>query len=279
MSATLAQRTFSVSPIAIAASVVKNRQLIWQLAKRDVVGRYRGSLLGLFWSLVHPLLMLAVYTFVFGVVFRSRWGAAEPGSKLEFSVILFAGLIVFGIFSEFMNRAPGLVLANPNYVKKVVFPLEVLPWVLLASAIFHALVSIAVLIVMLLIAQGYVPWTMILLPVVLMPLIFLCLGLGWFLSSWGVFVRDVGQIVGVLTSALLFLSPLFFPSSALPENIRPLIRLNPLSFPLEQAREVMLWGHMPNWEGLLLYGGVCFVIMWLSFAWFQKTRRGFADVI
>ena len=279
MNVPLSSRRFPVVPAEIAASLLRNRQLVWQLAKRDVIGRYRGSLLGLFWSLVNPLLMLAVYTFAFGVVFRAKWGAAEPASKLEFSMILFAGLIVFGIFSEFMNRSPGLVLANPNYVKKIVFPLEILPWVLLASSIFHALVSLVVLVVMLLVVQGFVPWTMVLLPVVLMPLIFLCLGLGWFLASWGVFVRDVGQIVGVITSALLFLSPLFFPTSALPEKIRPFLQLNPLSFPLEQAREVMLWGHTPNWGGLLLYGTACFVMMWLGFAWFQKTRQGFADVI
>lgn len=272
-------RRFPAHPAEMAATLLRHRQLVWQLAKREVVGRYRGSMLGLFWSLVHPLLMLGVYTFVFGFVFPSKWGGAQPSSAVEFALILFAGLIVFGVFSECMNRAPGLVLANPNYVKKVVFPLEILPWVALASAMFHALVSLAVLLALLVVVQGFVPWTALLLPLVLLPLFFLCLGLMWFLASWGVYIRDVGQVVGVVTSALLFLSPLFFPSSALPEHLRKLIRLNPLSFPIEQARDVMLWGHAPHWSWLAFYGVACFLVMWLGFAWFQKTRRGFADVI
>jgi lipopolysaccharide transport system permease protein len=270
---------YSTSPAAALSSLLRHRQLIWQLTKRDVVGRYRGSVLGLFWSLVNPLLMLAVYTFVFGYVFRAKWGIAEPESKLDFAIILFVGLIVYNIFAECMNRSPAAILAQPNFVKKIVFPLEVQAYVILGSALFHGLISLVVLLVFFLFVHGIPPWTIILFPFILLPLIFFCLGLSWFLLSFGVFVRDVGQVVGVITTALLFLSPLFFPSSALPEKVRPLIQLNPLSFPIEQARETIIWGHTPNWMGLALYGMTCFVIMWLGFAWFQKTRKGFADVI
>lgn len=275
----IASSRYPISLAALSTSLIKNRELIWQLTKRDVVGRYRGSMLGLVWSMVNPILMLAVYTFVFGVVFQSKWGIAEPASKLDFAIILFVGLIVYGIFSECVNRSPSIILAYPNYVKKVVFPLEVMTWVILGSALFHALISLIVLLVFFAFVHGVPPGTAFLLPIVLLPLIFLCLGLAWFLSSFGVFVRDISQVVGVVTSALLFLSPLFFPTSALPEKIRFLIQLNPLSFPIEQAREVMIWGNAPHWTGLLLYGASCFLIMWLGFAWFQRTRRGFADVI
>jgi len=270
---------YSTSPTAALGSLLRHRQLIWQLTKRDVMGRYRGSMLGLFWSLVNPLLMLAVYTFVFGFVFRAKWGIAEPETKLDFAIILFVGLIVYNIFSECMNRSPGAILSQPNFVKKVVFPLDVLAYVILGSALFHGLISLAILLVVLLVAHGLPPWTFALLPFILLPLIFFCLGISWFLLSLGVFVRDVGQVVGIITTALLFLSPLFFPSSALPENVRVLIQLNPLTFPIEQARQVVIWGHMPDWTGLALYGAGCFVVMLLGFAWFQRTRNGFADVI
>jgi lipopolysaccharide transport system permease protein len=270
---------YSTSPAAALSSLLRHRQLIWQLTKRDVAGRYRGSMLGIFWSLVNPLLMLAVYTFVFGFVFRAKWGIAESESKLDFAIILFVGLIVYNIFAECMNRSPTAILSQPNFVKKVVFPLDVLAYVVLGAALIHGLISLGVLLVFFFFVHGLPPWTIVLFPFVLLPLIFFCLGLSWFLLSLGVFVRDVGQIVGVITTALLFLSPLFFPLSALPENVRVLIQLNPLSFPIEQAREVVILGHMPNWTGLALYGAVCFAAMWLGFVWFQKSRRGFADVI
>jgi lipopolysaccharide transport system permease protein len=236
-------------------------------------------MLGIFWSLVNPLLMLAVYTFVFGFVFRAKWGIAESESKLDFAIILFVGLIVYNIFAECMNRSPTAILSQPNFVKKVVFPLDVLAYVVLGAALIHGLISLGVLLVFFFFVHGLPPWTIVLFPFILLPLMFFCLGLSWFLLSLGVFVRDVGQVVGVITTTLLFLSPLFFPLSALPENVRMLIQLNPLSFPIEQAREVVIWGHMPNWTGLALYGAACFAAMWLGFVWFQKSRRGFADVI
>lgn len=269
----------STSPLAAFSSLLRHRELIWQLTKRDVIGRYRGSLLGLFWSMVNPILMLAVYTFVFGFVFRAKWGVAEPESKLDFAIILFVGLIIYNIFAECMNRSPTAILSQPNYVKKIVFPLEVMGYVILGSALFHAAISLVILLIAFFFAHGVPPATSLVFPLVLVPLVFFCLGVSWFLLSLGVFVRDVGQVTGVITTALLFLSPLFFPLSALPENIRALIKLNPLSFPIEQAREVIIWGHTPNWSGLALYGAACFALMWLGFAWFQRSRHGFADVI
>lgn len=248
------------------------------MSKREVLGRYRGSVMGLVWSFFNPILMLAVYTFVFGVVFQARWGE-HPGGNIEFASILFAGLIVFSIFSECVNRAPSLILNNVNYVKKVVFPLESLPWVAMGSTIFHSLMSVVVLLLLYLWTHATLQWTVLLFPLVIFPLLLLTMGLSWFLASLGVFLRDVGQIVGVLTTVLLFTCPIFYPASALPEAVRSYLFLNPLTFVVEQARATLLWGKLPDWSGLGLYFVVSVVVAWLGLLWFQKTRNGFADVI
>ncbi len=257
----------------------RHRHLIWQMARREVIGRYRGSVLGLLWSFFNPLLMLAVYTFVFSVVFQARWGQGESGGRAEFAIILFAGLIVFNLFAEVINRAPGLIVSHANYVKKVVFPLEILPVVAAGSALFHTLVSLAVLLLAFALIHHSLPWTVLLFPVVLLPLVVLTIGLAWFLASLGVFLRDVAQTVGILTTALLFLSPIFFPASALPEMIRPFLFLNPLALVIEQTREVLIWGRVPDWLGLALYGVISLMVAGAGLLWFQKTRKGFADVL
>ena len=235
--------------------------------------------MGLAWSLVNPILMLIVYTFVFSVVFKARWGIDSDESKADFAIVLFAGMIVHGIFAECINRAPTLILSNPNYVKKVVFPLEILPWAALGSALFHALVSLFVLIVAQLIVAHQLPWTCIFFPLVLLPLLILTVGFAWFISSLGVYVRDIAQTTGILTTMLLFLGPIFYPVSALPEAYRPWLMLNPLTFIIEQIRAVLLWGHAPNWSGLALYALIALGVAWGGFYWFQKTRKGFADVL
>ncbi len=263
----------------MAASFWRNRQLIWQMTKRDVIGRYRGSVMGLAWSFFNPLLMLSVYTFVFSVVFKARWGGAGEESKTEFAIILFAGMIVHSLFAECLNRAPGLILNNVNYVKKVVFPLEIFPWVAMGSALFHALVSISVLLIFFLGMKLYLNWTIIYLPIVLFPLVLLTMGAAWFLASIGVYLRDVGHIIGMVTTVLMFLSPVFYPVSALPEEYRGLLQLNPVTFIIEQARNVIIWGVPPDLIGLGVYAAVSLVIAWAGFSWFQKTRKGFADVL
>ena len=260
------------------ASLWGNRQLIRKMAYREIVGRYQGSVIGMLWAFLNPILMLAVYTFVFSVIFQARWGG-EQESKSEFAIVLFAGLIVHGLFAEVLNRAPQLVLGNANYVKKVVFPLEILPAVSLVVACFHALVSVLVLLGGQLLVQGSIPATVLLLPVVAAPFLLLTLGIAWFLASLGVFVRDMGQIIVFLTTVLLFLSPVFFPLKALPDSVRPWVELNPLTPVIEQVRAVLVWGQMPDWQvlGILLAASV--LVAWGGYAWFQKTRKGFADVL
>ena len=234
--------------------------------------------MGLTWSFFNPILMLVIYTFVFSVVFKARW-SAESTSKTEFAIVLFAGLIIHGLFAECVNRAPALILSNVNYVKKIVFPLEILPWVSLASALFHAGVSLAVLLIFFLLIHLSLNWTIIFLPVLIMPLALLIMGVSWFLASIGVFIRDVGQTIGIVTTILLFLSPVFYPVSALPENLRPLLHLNPLTFIIEQVRLVLIWGKVPNWIGLVIYLACSMLVVSTGFFWFQKTRKGFADVL
>ncbi|REG61252.1 lipopolysaccharide transport system permease protein [Paraburkholderia sp. BL6669N2] len=273
-------QSFSASPMYLVTSMVKNRRLMFDLARRDAVGRYKGSMLGIFWSLLTPLLMLSVYTFVFSGVFKSRWGnSATPGSHAQFAIVLFAGMIMFNVFSECVNRAPGMVLANTNFVKKIVFPLEILPCVYLLSALFHACVSIAILLVAELLIQGSIPVTALLLPLVLVPLCLLILGVSWALSATGVFLRDIGQTIGIFVTALMFLSPIFFPVSSLPPRFQQFVYWNPLTFPIEQSRNVLIWGKPIDWTIWIVYLAVSALAAWIGFVWFQKTRKGFADVV
>jgi len=248
------------------------------MAWREVIGRYKGSIMGLFWSFIHPVLMLAVYTFVFSIVFKAKWGGEEE-SKAAFALLLFVGLIVHGLLAEVLNRAPSLILSNVNYVKKVVFPLEILPVISLVSALFHSLISLAVLLLAFLAINGYLPWTIIFIPIVLLPLITLILGLAWILAALGVFIRDIGQSIGIITTMMLFMAPVFFPLSALPVKYHPYILANPLTFIIEQSREVLIFGHLPNWSGLAIFMGIAITIVWLGYSLFQKTRKGFADVL
>ena len=264
---------------ALIRDLWRNRQLTRQMIHRDIAGRYKGSALGLAWSFFNPVFMLAVYTFVFSEIFKARWGTGEDESKTQFAVVLFAGMIVHGLFAEVLNRAPGLILANVNYVKKVVFPLEILPVVSLGAALFHSLVSLGVLLAAFALFNGYVHWTAVLIPLVMLPLVVLTLGLAWMLASLGVFLRDVGQTIGIITTVLMFLSPVFYPVTAVPERFRPFIMANPLTFIIEQAREVLIWGHLPNWTGLGIYTLAATAVAWAGYAWFQKTRKGFADVL
>lgn len=269
---------FSISPKEMAASFWRNRDLVKALVKREVVGRYRGSFMGILWSFFNPILMLTVYTFVFSVVFKARWNAGSD-SKTEFALVLFAGLIVFNLFAECINRAPVLILSNVNYVKKVVFPLEILPMVALGSAMFHALISFGVWLIAYLILFGLPNVTLLLLPLVILPLLLFIMGLTWGLASLGVYLRDVSQFIGIVTTVVLFLSPIFYPASALPEEYRHLLLINPLTPAIEEVRDVLLWGKVPDMIFLSVYLVGAALVAWLGFSWFQKTRRGFADVL
>ena len=261
------------------AALWHHRSLVWQMTRREVVGRYRGSVMGIAWSFFNPVLMLLVYTFVFSVVFKARWGVGTEESRAGFAIALFVGMIVHGLFAEVVNRAPGLILGNVSYVKRVVFPLEVLPWIAMGSALFHTAVSLVVLLLAQLILTYQLTWTLVLFPLVLAPLILATMGLAWFLAAIGVYLRDIGQTIGIVTTVMLFLSPVFYPVSALPEQYQPLLHLNPLTFVIEEGRKVLLFGQLPDWGGWALYLAVSLGVAWAGFWWFQRTRKGFADVV
>lgn len=269
----------SSSPIAMMRSIWYHRRLIQQMTWREISGRYKGTIFGLAWSFFHPMMMLTIYTFVFSSVFKVRWGIDRIQTETEYALILFLGLIIHALFAEVVNRSPTLILSNTNFVKKVVFPLEILTIINLATALFHALISITILLVATLVLNSAPSWTVVYAPLTLLPLLPLTLGLGWILASLGVYLRDIGQLIGNVTTVLLFLAPIFYPMTALPKRFQSVLHINPLTYPIEQTRAVVFFGKLPNWIELSLYTLVSMTICLLGFWWFQKTRKGFADVI
>lgn len=254
--------------------------MVMHLVRRDVEGRYKGSLLGFAWALVNPLVLLGLYTFVFGYVFRARWGSgAIEYTSVQYAVVLYSGLILHAFFAECLNRAPGCVVGNPNFVKKVVFPLDILAWVQHGAAWFHFLTSLVILVSSQLLIFGSIPVTALLMPVVLLPLLLVVQGAIWCFSSLTVYFRDLAQVTGLLATCVLFASPVLYPMESVPEVFRPFLYINPLTPSLEMFRSVMLWGVMPDWSMWAIQLGVGILVFWLGYFVFQKSRNGFADVL
>jgi len=258
--------------------ILENRKLIKRLIIRETESRYKSTILGLLWLILTPLFMLSVYAFVFSSILKAKWPNSSD-SEFEFAIILYCGLIVFTLFAEILNRSPNLILENANYVKKVIFPVEILPFVAIGSSLFQALISYALLLLFCLFYYGSLHWTILFAPLIMLPFLILLSGMGLLLSALGVFIRDIGQLLGVMVTGLMFISPLFFPLTALPEVVRPYLYLNPVTFIIQQMRAVTIWGNMPDWSGLLIYLLVSLVVVWLGYLFFIKTRRGFADVL
>jgi lipopolysaccharide transport system permease protein len=252
--------------------------LILRLTRSRIVERYRGSLLGGVWILLLPLLMLGVYAFVFSQVFHSHW-AGEGVGGIGFALRLFAGMLAFGVFAECANEAPNLMFANQVYIKQMLFPIEVLGWVSLLGALWRFAVGFSLLLVFQVATTGLPPLVSPALLLALFPLAFLTLGISWILSSLGVFLRDLSQIVGVLTQALMFLSPVFYPASRVPEALQPWFRANPFVTILESVRTPLFEGRPPDWQALAIVTAATFAFAWASYAWFQRAKSTFADVI
>jgi lipopolysaccharide transport system permease protein len=268
-----------LNPIALVKNLWRYRGLIAQFTRREIEGRYRSSFLGFAWSFVQPVVLLVIYTFVFGVVLKARWPDTRTDRLSEFGLVLFAGLIGFGIFSECVNRAATLIVSVPNYVKRVVFPLEVLPVSVLGSALFHAIVSLSVLLTANLFLYGQLPWTIVLIPIVILPLVLFSLGFGWFLASLGVFVRDLGHVIALVVQVLMFATPIFYPLEGIPSGLRPIVGMNPLTPVVENMRRVIFRAEPPGWPDLFAWTAVSAIVMLLGYAWFMKTKKAFADVI
>ena len=268
-----------LNPVGPFYNLYLHRNLLLQFTRREIEGRYRGSYLGIIWSMILPLMMLVIYTFVFSVIFKSRWRTDVEASQGEFALTLFAGLIAFNIFSECITRAPTQIISNPNYVKKVVFPLEILSASALGAALFHSLISIAILLTGTVLILGKISMTVLFLPLALLPLIGLCLGLGWFLASLGVYVRDTAYAVSIVTQVLFFLSAIFYPISAVPVALQPIMYLNPLTTVTESFRRILIWNMPPDWGPWLIVTIATGLLTLLGYTWFMKTKSGFADVL
>lgn len=280
---TITSRPISVwqflNPIYFMRNFWQRRELILQFTRREIQSRYQDAFLGIFWSFVNPLVLLLIYTFVFGVVFKARWGQDGSQSLGQFALVVFCGFTTFNIFSECIGRSSYLIISVPHYVKKVVFPLEILSVCICAAALFHGAIGFGILLVVSLIVNHTVHWTFVLLPIVALPLIFLTLGLSWFLASLGVFIRDINYIVTLVVQVLFFSAAIFYPIENIPEPYRTLIRVNPLLPMVEDFRRVILWGRLPSWPELASWIVISAIIMLLGYAWFMKTKKAFADVI
>ncbi|PZU29973.1 MAG: sugar ABC transporter permease [Stenotrophomonas sp.] len=269
----------SGSLLSLGKTLIDNRDLVTGLARREIESRYRGATMGVLWALLNPLIMLSVYTFFFTEVLRSKWQGIEQQSSLDFSLVLFPGLLVFAFFSECVARAPTLVTGNQSYVKKIVFPLQILPVVNLISALFHVLIGFVIWIFFFLVIKGTLHPTVALVVFPLIPLGFLTLGFCWVLAALGTYVRDIAHIVTGLLAALIFLAPIFYPITALPEKYRGAIMLNPISVAVEQVRALLYHGTMIDWNQWLIYLGVSLLVAWFGLWVFQRARAGFADVL
>ncbi|PKF77758.1 sugar ABC transporter permease [Vibrio sp. vnigr-6D03] len=253
----------------------KYRYLLLELTKRDILSRYRGSSLGFLWNFFNPLLMLVIYSFVFGVVFKAKWGV---DTTQNFAVILFSGLIIHAFLAEIINISPSLISGNANYVKKVVFPLEILPLKLVLTSLFNHCISLGILFLFL-IFSGNVPVTWIYYPIILFPLVIMAVSISLLLSSISLYIKDISHLAGFLSTILLFLSPIFYPLSAIPEKYHVYILANPLAYIIEQTRSVLIFGIKPNFLGVFSYLIISFLFLYLSAFIFRRLKKGFSDVV
>ena len=263
-----------LNPATMARELWGYRDLIRQFTIREVLGRYRGSFLGFFWSFISPLLLLSVYAFVFGTLIKKK-----DEDPINFAMELFCGMIIFTIFSETVMRSPQLIVSNVNYVKKVVFPLEVLPAAIFGCSLIHGLISTSVLLAGLGLVMHHASWTMLYLPLVLLPLLMFCCGLAWIAAALGVFMRDLAQIVTFIIQFLMFTTPIFFRVSDFPPENRAIFNFHPLALVITDARRVLIWNGAPWWPGWLAVTAIAFVVMMLGYAWFMHSKQFFADVI
>lgn len=269
-----------LNPVTYITALGRNRSLLRQMLLRDLSARYKGSMLGFVWSFAHPLMMLCVYTFVFGIVFKARWGVeAFEDNRAAFPLIMFCGMAVFNIFSESVNRSASVIVNNPGYVKKVIFPLELLPLCNVITAFLFGLAWFALLLIGVVLLLGHLSWTMLLLPVTLVPLVLFSAGTAFFVASLGVYLRDVQQLVGIVTQVLFFMTPIFYPVSIVPENLRWILEINPLSPLVEQTRRLFLYAQAPDPAICMLMFVVSWGVFQLGMMWFLKTKKGFADVL
>lgn len=261
------------------AVLAQRFDLLVSLTRRDVDRRYKDSVVGAAWGIIVPLIMLGIYTVIFSTIFQARWGGMEVAGKADYAVILFIGLIVYGVFAEAVTRAPTAIVAQPNLVKKVKFPLELLPLVVVFSCLYNAAVASVGFFVFLAFSSFGLHWQMVALPLLLLPFIALVVGVTFLLSSLGVFLRDVDQVAALFARVLQYLTPVLYPSTIFPSPIGDFMRLSPLAIQVEQIRALVVFGQWPDWSGFAISSAVSFLLLGLGWFWFRKTQRAFADVL
>lgn len=259
-------------------SLKNNIFLLKELVKRDISSRYKDSMIGGVWAFVAPLIMLAVYTFVFSMIFQARWGGGDTG-RTAFALNLFIGIILHGVLAESMSRAPTVMQQHASYVKKIIFPLWLLPVVPVISGTFHALISLFVLLLAVLFFQGLWPWQSLFLPFVFLPIVFFALGFSWLIAGVGVYLRDITQIMPMFITIMMFMAPIFYPASAIPEQYRNWLLLNPLTYAVEMGRSVLFLGQLPSISAYSIYLGVAVLFAAAGLWFFSRVRKGFADVL
>jgi lipopolysaccharide transport system permease protein len=249
------------------------------MIKREISTKYKGSFFGILWSLLTPLLLLVVYTICFSYIFKTRWGVVGGEPQSSYSLILFVGLIVHAFFSEIFTRSPSLILGYAHIIKKTPFPIDILGWVTIGVALFQVFISTLVLLAINIFIYHQCSWTILMFPFILLPFSAFLLGICWFLSSIGVYVRDLGQFINLLMTVLMFLSPVFFPLSAIPEPYRTLALVNPLTLIIEESRNSLLYATLPNIKSLVIYFVMGLCIMKLGHYFLIRMKKGFCDVM
>lgn len=266
------------NPLSIFSPLLEHRHLVHSLVVRDLRARYAGTALGFLWAFASPLLLLAVFTFVFSEVFQAKWNIPVD-DKFGFALVLFSGLMLYWCFADCLTRAAGLIGEHAVFVRKLVFPVDILAWVVVLGALIHLVISWALFMIAHLVLIGPIPVTALLLPIILLPFALFLLGMTWIVAAVGVYLRDLGQIIAVLVTLLLFASPIFYPIEILPDWFRPWMALNPIAHVVESGRGLLLWGELPAALNYAVACAICTASAWLGLLVFRKLKRSFADVL
>jgi lipopolysaccharide transport system permease protein len=252
-------------------------ELILSLARRELVGRYKGSVLGIIWAFLTPIVMIAIFTFIFAGIFGARFERA--GSQWGYALYLFCGLLPWNMFQETLQQSANTIVAHANLVKRVVFPLETLPMAAALSSLGHQMFGTVALLIAAIVIQRQLHWTILLLPLLVLPQLLLTLGAAWLIASLGVFLRDIAQGVSLLLMAWMYLTPIIYPESLVPDRLRKFVDLNPFAALVRNYRRILLEGAGIDWMGLAYFTGWALVIFIFGYWWFARTRKNFADVI
>jgi lipopolysaccharide transport system permease protein len=259
-------------------NIINSKSLLKQLMIRDYTARYKSGALGLAWTVINPLLMLTLYSFVFVAIFKMRWGVNDTSGH-NFILLLFTGILVHGLFSEVITRAPSLIISNPAYVKKVVFPLELMPIIPLFGATVNFFIGMMLVFIMQIWINGELTFSVFLIPLIIIPFVILLTGISFIFSSLGVYFRDLNQMAGLIATIAMFASPVLFPMENVPEKYRIILYFNPITLVVEQLREVVILGTVPDVYHTMIYFIAAIAIFIIGLVWFQIVRKGFADVL